>query len=500
MSVKSAASRLFARVVTNQLKKDSLRGVERQHEVLRMLTNKARHTAFGKAHGFADVHSPADFARMIPVRDYEGLKDWIERVKTGEPDVLWPGKPIYFCKTSGTTSGTKYIPLTRDSLPNHIGSARNALLSYIAETGHSSFVDGKMIFLQGSPKLDALPCGIPYGRLSGIVANHVPAYLQKNRLPSYDINCIEDWETKVNAIAEQTMTQDMRLISGIPAWVQMYFEILLEKTGKHTIAELFPNFSLFVFGGVSFDPYRKRFQELLGRSIPTIETYPASEGFIAFQDSQQEEGLLLNVHSGIYFEFIPAEKFFDESPPRLSLGEVTTGVNYALVLSNNAGLWGYSIGDTVRFVSLNPYRIKVTGRIKHFTSAFGEHVIAEEVERAMTAALAKYPFQVNEFHVAPVVNPAGGLPYHHWLVEMDDLSVNLDDFALYLDAQMTAQNIYYRDLITGNVLRPLVITPLPRGTFQAYMKSVGRLGGQNKVQRLANDHSVADALLELARP
>lgn len=498
MGLKSTAARLLAAYLQRKIKEESASAVENQHAVRRQLLQEARHTRFGRDHRFSEVLTHADFTRAVPVRDYEGLKDWIERALSGEADVLWPGKPMYFCKTSGTTSGTKYIPLTHASMPNHIGSARNALLSYIAETGESAFVDGKMIFLQGSPKLDMLPSGIPYGRLSGIVANHVPAYLQRNRMPSYAVNCIEDWETKVNAIADETIPADMRLISGIPAWVQMYFEMLLLKTGKATITDVFPNFSLFVFGGVNFDPYRQRFRELIGRDIPTIETYPASEGFIAFQDSRQEEGLLLNTRSGIYFEFIPADRYFESNAPRLSLDEVQVGVNYALILSNNAGLWGYSIGDTVRFVSLNPPRIRVTGRIKHFTSAFGEHVIAEEVERAMTSALALNPCHVNEFHVAPMVAPASGLPYHHWLIEFAEPPGNPEAFGMNLDAEMTRQNIYYRDLIQGHVLRPLVITQLPPGTFHAYMKSVGRLGGQNKVQRLANDHSVADALIQCA--
>jgi hypothetical protein len=404
--------------------------------------------------------------------------------------------PKYFCKTSGTTSGTKYIPLTQASLPNHIGSARNALLNYIGETGKSNFVDGKMIFLQGSPELDRLDSGIPFGRLSGIVANHVPAYLQKNRMPSYATNCIEDWETKINRIVDETSKQDMRLISGIPSWVQMYFELLLEKTGKQTIKEIFPNFELFVFGGVNFAPYKSRFAELIGEEIPTIELYPASEGFLAYQDSQQAEGLRLNVNSGIYFEFIKAEEYFSENPKRYTLHEVELGVNYALILSNNAGLWGYSIGDTVKFVSLNPFRILVTGRIKHFTSAFGEHVIGEEVDRAMSDALQQLHFSVNEFHVAPQVQPSEGLPYHEWIIEFNVDVPDLNVLQALLDNKMQEQNVYYKDLIVGSVLQKLKITPVKNGAFNAYMKSQGKLGGQNKIPRLANDRKLADALLQ----
>jgi len=469
---------------------------ELQQSVLKKLLHEASNTAFGNDHDFKNISSHSEWTDAVPVRDYEELVPYMERAKAGELSVLWPGMPKYFCKTSGTTSGTKFIPLTQASLPNHIGSARNALLNYIGETGKSNFVDGKMIFLQGSPELDRLDSGISYGRLSGIVANHVPAYLQKNRMPSYATNCIEDWETKINRIVEETCKQDMRLISGIPSWVQMYFELLLEKTGKQTIKEIFPNFELFVFGGVNFAPYKSRFAELIGEEIPTIELYPASEGFLAYQDSQEAEGLRLNINSGIYFEFIKADEYFTDNPKRYALHEVELGVNYALILSNNAGLWAYSIGDTVKFVSLNPYRIIVTGRIKHFTSAFGEHVIGEEVDRAMSHALTQLHFSVNEFHVAPQVQTAEGLPYHEWIIEFNGEEPNLLALQEIIDNKMQEQNVYYKDLIVGNVLQPLKITSVKTGAFNAYMKSEGKLGGQNKIPRLANDRKLADALLQ----
>jgi hypothetical protein len=499
MGIKSAISKPIAQFIASGIERQAKRGVELQHNTLITLVAQAEATKFGLEHKFSHIHSHSDFTAAVPVRQYEDFIPYIDEIKDGKENVLWPGKPLYLCKTSGTTAGTKYIPLTKSSLPNHIGSARNALMCYIAQTGNAKFVDGKMIFLQGSPKLDKLPSGIPYGRLSGIVANHVPQYLQKNRMPSYTTNTIEDWETKVNAIANETMHENMSLISGIPSWVQMYFEILLRKTNKNHIREIFPNFDLFVFGGVNFEPYRQKFEELIGKKIPTIELYPASEGFIAYQDKQDQEGLLLNVHSGIYFEFIPTEEYFSPNPTRLPLSEVKLGVNYALVLSNNAGLWGYSIGDTVKFVSLNPYRIKVTGRIKHYTSAFGEHVIGEEVDKAMANACIKHGAQVSEFHVSPQVNPLSGLPYHEWLVEFGKMPADMEAFAADIDSTMCQQNIYYRDLIKGSVLRSVVLKPLPTGAFNAYMKSIGKLGGQNKVPRLANDRKLADELLRLTQ-
>jgi hypothetical protein len=492
MGIKAVISRPVAGLAMKKFYRAYQNPVVSQLAVMQQLLDQSSVTAFHKDHYLHDVKTYADFSAAVPVRDYEQFIPYIDRIKKGEKDVLWKGLPLYFCKTSGTTAGTKYIPLTKESLPNHIGSARTALFSYIAETGKSAFVDGKMIFLQGSPIMEKLPSGIPFGRLSGIVANHVPAYLQKNRMPSFATNCIEDWETKVNAIVDETMKEDMRLISGIPSWVQMYFEMLLKKANRTNVREIFPNFDLFVYGGVNFEPYRARFEELIGGSIDVIELYPASEGFIAFQNSQQDDGLLLNVDSGIFFEFIKADEYFNENPRRYTIENVEIGVNYALILSNNAGLWGYSIGDTVKFTSLDPPKIRVTGRIKHFTSAFGEHVIAEEVERAMSDAVKRYNLKVNEFHVAPQVSPASGLPYHEWFVEWDEVPSNLSEIELYIDQRMTELNVYYKDLITGSVLRTLVITNVSKGDFANYMRSQGKLGGQNKIPRLANDRKCAE--------
>lgn len=498
MGIKSLLSRPLSHYVMRGVYKKAAQTPEWQRKQFRLLLENGRKTAFGKDHHLSDVNSYEEFREAVPLRDYEALKPYVDRSVQGEDSVLWPGKPLYFCKTSGTTSGAKYIPITEVSMPNHIRSARNALLAYIHETGNSAFVEGKMIFLQGSPKLDKTNDGIPYGRLSGIVAHHVPGYLQRNRLPSMDANSIEDWEQKLEAVVGETIHQPMSLISGIPSWLQMYFERLIERSGKKNIAALYPDFSLMVYGGVNFEPYRTRFRELIGKDIPTIETYPASEGFIAYQDSQQHDGLLLTIADGIWYEFIPADHFFDENPPRLSIEEVETGVNYALVMNTNAGLWGYSIGDTVKFVSLNPPRIKVTGRIKHYTSAFGEHVIAEEVEEAMTAALSRFPCQVREFHVAPQVDPPEGLPYHEWLIEFKEPPADPSAFAAEIDKEMTERNIYYKDLIKGQILRPAVITPLNPGSFEAMMRKRGKLGGQNKVPRLANDREVASILHEVS--
>jgi hypothetical protein len=399
---------------------------------------------------------------------------------------------LYWAKTSGTTSGVKYIPITKESIPYHINSARNALLCYIAETGNSKFVDGKLIFLSGSPEMDKKN-GVFTGRLSGIVNHHVPQYLRTNQLPSYPTNCIDDWEEKVSAIVDETFHQDMSLISGIPPWVQMYFDLLMQKSGK-TIGELFPNFSVFVYGGVNFEPYRARIEQSIGRKIDTIETYPASEGFIAYQDTQTEKGLLLLTNNQMFYEFIPVDEFFNENPTRISLKDVELDKNYAIILNTNAGLFGYNIGDTVKFVSLNPYRIVVSGRIKHFISAFGEHVIGEEVEFALMSVAKKHGIEVIEFTVAPQVNPESGLPYHEWFIEFENEPNNIEEFALAIDGAMRKQNVYYDDLIVGKVLQTVKITKVSKNGFQEYMKSIGKLGGQNKLPRLSNDRKIADLL------
>lgn len=493
MGMKGLLAKPFAAIIAARVKRDARRAVAIQETIRQQLVQSAGNTAFGRDHGFATIQSHADFVKQVPIRDYEALRPYIDRMVKGEEHVLWPGKPLYLAKTSGTTSGVKYIPLTKESIPNHINAARNALLLYIHETGKTQFVDGKMIFLQGSPVLEKKN-GIDVGRLSGIVYHFVPQYLQRNRMPGYAINCIEDWEEKVEAIATETRNEPMTLISGIPPWVLMYFERLLAQTGKTHIKDVFPGFSLFVYGGVNYAPYRTRIEEIIGKQVDAIETYPASEGFIAYQDSQHEPGLLLNVNAGMFYEFVPAQEVFSENPKRLTLQDVEIGENYALLISSNAGLWAYNIGDTVKFVSKNPYRIVVSGRIKHYISAFGEHVIGEEVEYALLKAAAEAQVDIIEFTVAPQVNPASGLPYHEWFVEFGAEPGNMDDFALKVDQYLQEKNIYYRDLITGKILKPLVMNRMQRDAFRNYMKSKGKLGGQNKVPRLSNDRQIADEL------
>ena len=497
--IKAFAAKIYAALIHKKNQKWINNPLDAQTKVFKELIQKGLKTKFGKDHGFQKVTDTESFRASVPVRDYEELRPYIDQVLEGEADVLWPGRPLYYAKSSGTTSGAKYIPITGDSMPQHIRAAREALLNYIHQTGSTKAINGRHIFLQGSPVLEDKN-GVALGRLSGIVAHYVPAYLQKNRMPSWETNCIEDWETKVDAIVDETLKENMTIIGGIPSWVQMYFERLIQKTGK-AVGELFPNFSLFVYGGVNFEPYRGIFKKLIGRTPDSIEFYPASEGFFAYQDSQSDKGLLLLLNHGIFYEFIVASSFFEKEQEFHSLEEVQVGVNYVMIISTTAGLWRYNIGDTIQFTSLDPFKVIVSGRIKHFISAFGEHVIVSEVEQALQKAVEgeENDVTIREFTVAPQIKPKSGLPYHEWFIEFDQEPSNIEAFALHIDKQMQHKNIYYDDLIKGNILRPLVIQKVKRDGFQSYMKSIGKLGGQNKVPRVSDNRKIADALVSFIK-
>jgi hypothetical protein len=492
MKIKSFLAKPFANYIHKQIKKGMTTAVADQQQLFQQLIKTGLKTEFGKDHDFANIKTYEDFVHRVPIRDYEAFKPYIEKIKEGRHNILWKGLPIYFAKTSGTTSGVKYIPITKESIPNHINTARNALLCYMAETGNHSFADGKLIFLSGSPVLERIG-GVPTGRLSGIVNHHVPKYLRANQLPSYETNCIEDWEQKLEKVVDETINENMTLISGIPPWVQMYFDRLEERSGKK-IGELFPNFSVMVQGGVNYEPYKAKLIESIGRNIDTIELFPASEGFFAFQDTMTEPGMLLNSNSGIFYEFIPVNEFGKENAIRLSLKDVKLGENYALIINSNAGLWGYNIGDTVKFVSIAPYRLIVSGRIKHYISAFGEHVIGEEVESAMMKATKEAAVSIREFTVAPFISQNNGKSYHEWFVEFEQAPADIHSFAQKLDDNLREKNVYYDDLISGNILDRLKISPVQKNGFADYMRSIGKLGGQNKVPRLSNDRKIAEGL------
>lgn len=490
--MKKIAAKIFAKYINWKSKSWINNPIRAQDKIFKSLINNAVKTRFGKDHDFSSIINYDDYKSSVSINDYEQIKPYVDQIIRGDKDVLWPGRPIYFAKTSGTTSGAKYIPITKESMPSHINSARDAILNYIYQTGNVDFVTGKQIFIQGSPILDNLN-GISIGRLSGIVAHYVPSYLQNNRMPSWKTNCIEDWEEKVDEIVNETIDQNMTVIGGIPSWVQMYFEKIISKT-DNKVGKQFSRFSLFIYGGVNFEPYKSLFQSLIGRKIDSIELFPASEGFFAYQDRFPSEGLLLLVDNGIFYEFVEADKFFEKNHDRISLKDVKLNTNYVLILSSNAGLWSYNIGDTVSFVSIQPYRILVTGRIKHFISAFGEHVIGKEVETAIKSIINETSIEVREFTVAPQVKPKSGLPFHEWFIDFKTPPLNMNKFSKSLDIEMRKQNIYYDDLIKGKVLQNLVVSIVESHGFENYMKKIGKLGGQNKVPRLSNDRKIADNL------
>jgi len=487
--------RLIARITAFNIRNWSSKPVQTQEKQFKYLINSAKKTSFGADHNFQKISSYKDFVKNVPVREYEGIRPYIERVKNGESNILWPGRPIYFALTSGTTSGSKYIPITKESLKNHLNGAKNAILNYVAQTKKTSFIKGKFIFIQGSPLLDKIS-EILIGRLSGISAHHIPFYMQSKMLPSWETNIIEDWETKLERIVDETIDKDMTIISGIPSWVQMYFEKIVEKKQKK-VGTIFKNFNLFIYGGVNYKPYEKKFKSLIGRKIDSIELFPASEGFYAFQDRQESKELLLILNDGIFYEFIEEKKYHSNIFERIPIAEVGLNINYVLIVSTNAGLWAYNTGDTIKFTSLNPHRVIVTGRVAQFLSAFGEHVIVKEVELAVEEACTKTGEIVNEFTVAPKFKKGNEMAYHEWFVEFAQENPDIHTFETIIDLELRKQNKYYHDLIAGKIIAKAKVNMVQNGGFNKYMKSIGKLGGQNKIPKISNNRKLADQLNKL---
>ena len=487
--------KLVAYIAKTRINNWAKNPVKTQEKQFKQLLNKGSKTLFGKDHNFDKIKNYQDFKHNVPIRDYEGIKDYIELIKSGKENVLWPGKPVYFAITSGTTSGAKYIPITKDSLPNHLNGAQNALLMYVAQTGKTMFIKGKFIFIQGSPVLKKIS-GILTGRLSGITAHHTPFYMKSFMLPSWNTNIIDEWEKKVDKIINETMNQNMTIISGIPSWLQMYFEKITEITNQK-ISSVFPNFNLLIYGGVNFEPYKNKFYTLIGKQIDSIEIFPASEGFFAFQDKQDSKGLLLILNAGIFYEFINVNHFRANKMHRISIEDVEKNTNYLMIISSSAGLWGYNTGDTVMFTSIKPYKLIVTGRIKQQLSAFGEHVIVKEVEQAIEQAISKTGNLVNEFTVAPRFKSEQQNACHEWFIEFANDDANIEVFASHLDNELQKQNKYYKDLIIGKIIDKPNIKKVSKGGFKKYMNSIGKLGGQNKIPKIANDRKIVDEIKNL---
>lgn len=490
--IKSWFFLIFSKWKAKQLLLENIQGDSIQKHLLPKLIKQAENTIFGQKYKFQQITDYPSFKNTIPLSVYEDILPYIQAIQGGKSDVLWPGRPIYLAKTSGTTASAKYIPISKDSISHHILAARNVLVFHAAQTNQADFITHKMIFLQGSPALDHSG-PIPTGRLSGIVYHHVPFFFRGNRIPSYQTNCIEDWDEKVKAIVSEVQHQKLSLISGIPPWCIMFFEKLMEETGKKSMAEIFPELKLFIHGGVNFSPYEQKMKALMGADIPMLETFPASEGFIAYQYDGSKNELLLNVNAGIFYEFIPLENYLRSNFEAIPLEYVTCNVNYVLVLTTNAGLWRYVIGDTIKFTGLKPFTIQVTGRIKQYISAFGEHVIAEEIEAAMQACLHTWNIDLVDYHVFPDVAAAR----YVFLIEAANHPSNHAAMQEMLQTILVKKNIYYRDLVDGNMLELPQIVFLRKNSFADYQRSVGKLGGQNKVVRLSNDPSIGKALLAI---
>jgi len=493
MGFKKFIVKILANNNEKSVHKRSNNAIGHQLKLFKYLTSVLHKTEYGKILGAQKDITISSFQKKIPIVNYEKITPFINKIANGEKNVLWKGLPKYFVKTSGTTSGVKYIPLSREMLKIQIRSTKEALLLYAQQTKNYDIINGKMMFIQGSPVVGRYK-KVPCGRLSGIVANYVPSFLQKNRLPSMKTNSIEDWELKIKNIINETRNEDLRLIGGVPPWVIMYLEALLKTCNVNSIKKIFPNLSVFVYGGVNFSPYKNTFKKLVGK-IDFLELYPASEGFIGYQDNYKNTGMLLLTNHGVFYEFIETLDFINnENPKRVWLKDVKLNTDYVIILNTCAGLWGYNIGDTIKFISVNPYKIVITGRVQHFISAFGEHVINSEVEQALAESLKKHGGEIIGFTVCPEINKDSGAPGHDWFIEFNKEPEDMRVFSVFLDQSLRSKNIYYNDLVGGKIIRPLNVFRLKRGAFNKYMDSVGRLGGQNKCPQISNDRKIGNYL------
>ena len=493
--MKEKVVRLWAQYFASRQKKWISKPIESQAEQMHSLIARARATKFGREHRFSEIRSYKDFKDAIPLRDYESFSQYVDQILRGESNVVWPGRPQYFALTSGTTKRRKYIPITRDSLRYQIALSQAATLSYVASTGRTDFLSGLGFHYSASPVLEDVH-GIPSAPLSGIVHHHLPFYLKPFRLPSLKVNCIPNHVEKLKAIIKETSNKPISLIAGIPIWVQEYFDNLCEYTGKDTVMEIFPQLSLYIYGGTSLTSYRHRMMKRIGRELPTLELYPASEGFFAYQDlPDPKEGLLLQLAHGMFFEFVPLSEVSKPNPTRYDVSEVRVGEPYALVVSSNAGLWSYMIGDLVSFTSLDPCRVRMIGRTGHYLSAFNEHLIAEEVEHAIEAAIKQCPeTRILEYTVAPYIAQNKGASYHEWLISFDVLPKDMELFSSTIDKKIQEHNFFYRNLRLSKTLAPARVSTLQPDAFMKYMKEVGKVNPQRKVPRLSNDRVIADAL------
>ncbi|HKI89164.1 MAG TPA: GH3 auxin-responsive promoter family protein [Draconibacterium sp.] len=474
---------------------------EIQNEILFSLLNSAKRTEWGKKYNFSEISSVENFQETVPLQSYDDIRPYVDRLRQGEKDLLWPGEVKWFAKSSGTTNDkSKFIPVTKEALEDcHLRGPKDVFALYIKNFPETKILKGKTLTLGGSHRINNFSNNSYYGDLSAILIENVPFWTDFIRIPSTEIALIEEFEEKIEKIIDTSLDQNVTSFAGVPSWYLVLMKRVLEKTGKNNILEVWPNMEVFTYGGINFEPYREQFKKLIpSDQMHYMETYNASEGFFGIQDNPHRNDMLLMLDYGIYYEFIPMKEWNKVKPSVLTLEEVEIGENYAIVISTNAGLWRYIIGDTIKFTNKYPYKIKVTGRTKHFINAFGEEVIIDNAEKALQIACRQTRAIITEYTAGPVFMTKNNKGAHQWIIEFENPPDDLDHFITILDNSLKTLNSDYeaKRHKNLNLEKPHVVVA-PKGTFYTWMKNRGKAGGQNKIPRLSNDRKYLDELLKM---
>ncbi|HYE53251.1 MAG TPA: GH3 auxin-responsive promoter family protein [Chitinophagaceae bacterium] len=472
--------------------------VQAQREVLQDLVTSAQYTEFGRKYNFSKLFTVKEFKQAVPIHEYDDLKPYIQRIMEGEQNVLWNTPVYWFAKSSGTTSDkSKFIPVSDESLQDcHYKAAKDVLALYYNYHPDSELLTGKGLVIGGSHNIHQVNEDTHYGDLSAVLLQNTPFWSQWIRTPELSIALMDEWETKIERLAETTIPETVTSISGVPTWTLVLIKRILEITGKNTLSEVWPSLELYMHGGVSFTPYREQFQKLIGKPINYLEMYNASEGFFAAQDNPNEDGMLLFTDHGIFMEFMPLEEYGKPQPQTIGLPHVEIGKHYALIISTNGGLWRYMVGDTIQFTSLSPYRIKVSGRLKHYINAFGEEVMVDNTDKAIAIACERTGAIVNDYTAAPVYFSDDQNGAHEWLIEFEKDPSSLDHFVYELDAALQSINSDYEAKRHKDIaLRMPIVHKLQKGIFNTWLKSKGKLGGQHKVPRLSNERTFLEEII-----
>jgi hypothetical protein len=475
--------------------------IDAQREVLQDLVTSAQYTEFGRKYNFSSLFNLRAFKQAVPIHEYDDLKPYIQRIMNGEQNVLWNTPIHWFAKSSGTTSDkSKFIPVSDESLEDcHYKAAKDVLTLYYNFHPDSDLLTGKGLVIGGSHTVHQLNEETHYGDLSAVLLQNSPFWGHWIRTPELSIALMDEWETKIEKLAQNTISENVTSISGVPTWTLVLFRRILEITGKKTMAEVWPQLELYIHGGVSFVPYKEQFRKLIGKDIHYLEMYNASEGFFAAQDSPDEEGMLLFTDHGIFMEFMPLEEYGKPNPQTIGLQDVEVGKNYALVISTNGGLWRYLLGDTIQFTTLRPYRIKVSGRVKHYINAFGEEVIVDNTDKAIALASEKTGAIVNDYTAAPLYFGEQSNGAHEWLIEFEKEPSSIHEFTVSLDQALKSINSDYEAKRYKDIaLRLPVVHSLKKGIFTSWLKTKGKLGGQHKVPRLSNERRYVEEILQLS--